>query len=197
MDLIQQLALAGGLAWGSGIRLYAVLFITGGLARLGYLQLPQSLGLLSHDWVLVASGLMLVVEFVADKVPWFDSAWDAVHTFIRVPAGALLAVGAMGSMDPALQMVAAIVGGAIASGSHLGKAGTRALLNTSPEPVSNWSASAAEDLAVPLGLVAAFKFPLVFLGLLVVFLALVAWTIPKLWRALRRGLRRVLGSPHA
>jgi hypothetical protein len=193
MDLIQQLALAGGLAWGSGIRLYAVLFITGGLARLGYLQLPQSLGLLSHDWVLVASGLMLAVEFVADKVPWFDSAWDAVHTFIRVPAGALLAVGAMGSMDPALQMVAAIVGGAIASGSHLGKAGTRALLNTSPEPVSNWSASAAEDLAVPLGLVAAFKFPLVFLGLLLVFLVLVAWTIPKLWR----GLRRVLGSLRA
>jgi hypothetical protein len=186
MDLIQQIALASGLAWGSGIRLYAVLFSAGALARLGWLDLPSSLDVLTHDGVLIASGAMVAVEFIADKVPWFDSIWDAVHTFIRIPAGALLAAASFGSMDPALMTIAAIVGGAIATGSHLTKTGNRALLNTSPEPFSNWTASAAEDIAVPLGLLAAVKWPIVFLVLLVIFLGLVAWLLPKLWRGVRR-----------
>ena len=191
MDLLQQVALGAGLSWASGIRLYAVLFLAGLLSRLGWVDLPAGLQLLNHDWVLGASGLMLAVEFFADKVPMLDSLWDAVHTFIRIPAGALLAVGAMGQLDPALTAVAAILGGTIATGSHLAKAGSRALINTSPEPFTNWGASLAEDLMVPAGLLVALKFPLVFLGLLGVFLILAIWLVPKLWRGLRRMFSRL------
>lgn len=194
MDLIQQVALGAGLAWASGIRLYAVLFLAGLLARLGWLDLPAGLNLLTHDWVLAASGVMLAIEFLADKIPMLDSLWDGVHTFIRIPAGALLAVGAMGQMDPALMAVAAILGGAIATGSHATKTGTRALLNTSPEPFSNWGASFSEDAIAPAGLLLAIKFPLVFLALLAVFLVAVVWLIPKLWRGLRLALRQLFGA---
>lgn len=186
MDLLHQIGLAAGLAWGSGIRLYAALFAAGSLARLGWLELPPALQLLTHDAVLVASGVMLVVEFIADKVPWFDSIWDAVHTFIRIPAGALLAGAAFGTMDPTVIAVAAILGGSIASGSHATKAGGRALINLSPEPMSNWTASFAEDLAVPLGLLAAIRWPIVFLVLLAIFLVVALWLLPRLWGGLRR-----------
>jgi hypothetical protein len=133
---------------------------------------------------------MAAGEFVADKVPAFDSVWDAVHTFVRVPAGAFLAAAALGQADPVWVAVAAILGGAIASGTHLTKAGTRALINTSPEPFSNWTASVGEDLVVPAGLLAAIKLPLVFLGALAVFLIAAAWFLPKLVRAVVRVLRR-------
>src|SRR5215469_14498666 len=119
MENLQSLALAAGLAWASGIRLYAAIFIVGLLGRLGYVQLPEHLQLLEHNWVLGASGFMLLAEFAADKIPAFDSAWDAIHTFIRIPIGAMLAWGAMGSAAPDVQMAAAILGGAIAGGTHL------------------------------------------------------------------------------
>jgi hypothetical protein len=195
LDLIHQLALAGGLAWASGFRLYAALFVTGLAARFGWVDLPASLELLSHPWVLGASGLMFCVEFFADKIPMLDSLWDAIHTFIRIPAGALLAAGAMGQMDPTLTAVAAILGGAIATGAHATKAGTRALINTSPEPVSNWTASAAEDVAVPVGLATAIHFPVLFLVLLAAFVIVAIWVVPKLWRALRWMLRRLQLHP--
>lgn len=200
MDVIQQVALGAGLSWASGIRLYAVLFLAGLAARLGWVDLPSGLAILSHDWVLVASGFMLAVEFFADKIPMVDSLWDAVHTFIRIPAGALLAVGAMGHMDPALTAIAAILGGAIATGSHATKAGTRALVNTSPEPFSNWTASVAEDAIVPAGFLLALKWPIVFLVLLAIFLAVALWLVPKLWRGLRwtfRQLRAAVDPPPA
>ena len=190
MESVSQLALAGGLAWASGIRLYATLFIIGLLGRLDYLHLPQQLLVLQHTWVLMASGLMVLGEFLADKVPGFDSIWDAIHTFIRIPAGAFLAWGAMGDSTPAAQMAAAILGGLITGGTHFAKSGGRAAINTSPEPLSNWTASLGEDGLVLGGLFLAITHPLVFLVLLVLFLALVAWLVPKMFRFLMRIFRR-------
>jgi hypothetical protein len=153
--------------------------------------LPTHLAVLQEPLVLGVAGVMLVAEFVADKVPAFDSAWDAVHTFIRVPAGAVLAAAALGDLDTAWVAVAAILGGTIASAAHATKAGSRALINASPEPFSNWTASFAEDLAVPVGFWLAVQYPVLFLGLLVAFLALAAWLLPKLWRGLRALVARI------
>lgn len=197
MDWLHSIALGAGLAWASGIRLYAVLVLAGAMARLGYLSLPPALEVLQHPLVMAAAGVMALGEFLADKIPAFDSVWDAVHTFIRVPAGAVLAAAALGQADPVWVMVAAIVGGAIASGAHLAKAGTRAVINTSPEPVSNWAASFGEDLLVPAGFLAAIKAPLVFLVLLAGFLAAAIWFVPKLFRALRRLLGKLTDGARA
>ena len=197
MDWLHSIALGAGLAWASGIRLYAVLFLAGAMAHFGYLALPPALEVLQHPLVLAASGVMALGEFLADKVPAFDSVWDAVHTFIRVPAGAVLAAAALGQADPAWVMVAAILGGAIASGAHLTKAGTRAVINTSPEPFSNWAASFGEDLLVPAGFLAAIKAPVVFLVLLVGFLAAAAWLLPKLFRAMKRLAGKMTGGARA
>jgi hypothetical protein len=191
MDWLPEIALAGGLAWASGIRLYVVLFLAGMLGRFGYLELPAQLAVLAEPTVLAVSGVMLVAEFVADKVPAFDSLWDAVHTFIRIPAGAVLAAAALGDLDPVWVAVAAIVGGTIASTAHATKSGSRALINASPEPFSNWTASFAEDLLVPTGLWLAIQFPLLFIGLLVAFVLLALWWLPVLWRGLRSVLARL------
>jgi hypothetical protein len=193
MQSLPQLALAGGLAWASGIRLYATIFIVGMLGRYGYLHLPAQLLVLQHTWVLTAAGVMGVGEFLADKVPGFDSVWDALHTFIRIPAGAFLAWGAMGDSTPAAQMAAAIVGGLITGGTHLAKSGGRAAINTSPEPFTNWTASASEDGLVLGGLFLAIQHPAAFLVALALFLALVAWLLPKLFRFLARIVRRLTG----
>lgn len=195
MESLSQIALAAGLAWASGFRLYAAVFVVGLLGRFGYLDLPQHLAVLEHDWVLAASGVMLFGEFLADKVPAFDSLWDALHTFVRIPAGAFLAWGAMGDAGPAAQVAAALLGGAVTSGTHLFKSGGRAAINTSPEPFSNWGASLGEDGLVLGGLYLAIAHPLVFLVLLVAFLVLVAWLLPKIWRFVGRVLRRLRGDP--
>jgi hypothetical protein len=158
------------------------------------LELPEQLAIVEHPWVLIASGIMLVGEFLADKVPAFDSVWDALHTFIRIPAGAFLAWGAMGDSTPAAQFVAALAGGFITSGTHLFKSGGRALLNTSPEPVSNWTASFSEDGLLLLGLWLAIQHPWVFLVALVLFLVLVIWLTPKLFRLIGRVFRRLRGA---
>jgi hypothetical protein len=195
MESLQQMALAAGLAWASGIRLYAAIFIAGVIGRLGWVELPPGLVMLEHEWVIGVSGVLMLGEFVADKVPAFDSVWDALHTFIRIPAGILLSWGAFSGSGPEVQFAAALAGGAITSGTHFAKAGTRALINTSPEPFSNWGASLTEDLTLIGGLYLIWQHPLVFLALLVVFLAAVAWLLPKLWRALRTLVRRLRGEP--
>lgn len=194
MESLSQLSLAAGLAWASGIRLYATIFIVGMLGRFGYLHLPAELLVLEHDWVLMTAGIMVVGEFLADKVPGFDSVWDAIHTFIRIPAGAFLAWGAMGDATPAAQTAAAILGGLITGGTHLAKSGGRAAINTSPEPLSNWAASIGEDGLVLGGLFLAISHPLAFLILLVLFLALVVWIAPKVFRFLARAVRRLFGG---
>jgi hypothetical protein len=194
MDSIHTIGLAAGLAWASGIRLYAVLFLAGALARLGYLDLPPALDVLSHAWVMTAAGVMALGEFVADKIPAFDSFWDALHTFVRIPAGAFLAAAALGQADPVWVAVAAIVGGAIASGAHLTKAGSRSVINASPEPLTNWAASISEDVLAPAGFLTAVYFPWVFLALLVLFLLGAAWLLPKIWRSVRAIFRRLSGT---
>jgi uncharacterized protein DUF4126 len=181
-QMIQGIVLASLLAWASGIRLYLVIFATGGAAWLGYLELPPALKVLQHPWVIGAAGVMLAMEFLVDKLPGFDSVWDAVHTFIRIPAGALLAAGATGESFGALAVAAGLLGGTITAGTHFTKAGGRAILNASPEPFSNWGASFTEDAMVLGGIWIAFQYPVFFLCALAVFLALVAWLLPKLWR---------------
>ncbi|HJT98628.1 MAG TPA: DUF4126 domain-containing protein [Rhodanobacteraceae bacterium] len=193
MESLSAIALAGGLAWASGIRLYATIFIVGLLGRLDYLHLPGPLVVLEHDWVLIASGIMVAGEFLADKVPGFDSIWDGIHTFIRIPAGAFLAWGALGDATPAAQVAAAILGGMISAGTHLAKSGGRAAINTSPEPLSNWTLSFGEDGLVLAGLFLAIAHPVAFLVLLALFLALVAWLLPKVLRYLMRVFRRLSG----
>src|ERR1700712_4862419 len=150
--MLEALSLAAGLSWASGLRLYLTVFVAGMCERMGLVHLPDTLSVLGSPWVIGVAALLAVVEFLADKIPAFDSLWDAVHTFIRIPAGAVLAVGAFGHADPALLTVAALAGGTLAGAAHLAKAGTRALINLSPEPVSNWAASATEDVGALAGI---------------------------------------------
>lgn len=181
-QVLQTVALASLLAWASGIRLYLVVFVVGLAGTLGYIELPAGLTVLQHPWVIGAAGFLLVMEFLVDKVAGVDSVWDALHTFIRIPAGALLAAGATGDTLSALTVAAGLLGGTITVGTHLTKAGGRAIINTSPEPFSNWAASLTEDALVLAGIWVAFQYPLVFVVALAVFAALVIWLLPKLWR---------------
>jgi hypothetical protein len=192
-ESLHTLALAALLAWASGLRLYLVVFGMGLAGYLGYVQLPDGLEVLKHPWVIGAAGFLLLMEFLADKVPYLDSIWDAVHTFIRIPAGALLAAGATGTDVTAWTVVAGLLGGTITAGTHFAKAGGRAMINTSPEPVSNWGASFTEDAMVLSGMWLALTHPVVFLGLLVLFLLLLVWLIPKVWRGIRLVVERVRG----
>ena len=189
--VLQSVALASLLAWASGVRLYLVVFAIGLGGYFGYIDLPSGLEVLQHPWVIGTAGFMLLIEFLVDKVPAIDSAWDAVHTFIRIPAGALLAAGATTDSLSALAVAAGLLGGTITAGTHFTKAGGRALINTSPEPFSNWGASFAEDVTVVGGIALALYYPVVFLVLLALFIVLVIWLLPKLWNSIR-GLFRVL-----
>ena len=190
-DTLQLIALATALGWASGIRLYAVLFIVGAVGYLGWFDLPQHLQILAHPMVLAASGFMVFVEFFADKIPGVDTVWDVVHTVIRIPAGAALAAGVFGDSPPAWTMAAAIVGGTLAAGSHFTKAGTRAVINTSPEPVSNWIASFGEDLLAGGLVYLALAYPLAALVVVLVLVALSLWLLPKLWRFVRAIVERI------
>jgi hypothetical protein len=190
-QVLQMVALASMLAWASGLRLYLLVFALGLAAHLGYLELPSALQVLQHPWVIGTAGFLLIVEFLADKVPGIDSAWDTIHTFIRIPAGALLAAGATGDTLSALTVAAGLLGGTLAAGTHFAKAGGRALINTSPEPFSNWGASLTEDALVLTGLWLAFAHPVAFLILLAGFVVLLAWLLPKLWRGIRALLQRL------
>jgi hypothetical protein len=191
VDPISAAALAGGMSWASGIRLYMALFMAGWFSHMGWIVLPQGLRVLESPWVMAATGALLVVEFLADKVPGVDSAWDALQTFIRIPAGAILAVAALGQIDPAWTTVAALLGGGLAAGAHFTKAGSRALINTSPEPFSNWTASFSEEAAVIAGLLAAFFHPWLLFAFLAVFFIAAFWLMPKLLRGLRWLFRRL------
>lgn len=191
-DTLQLVALAATLGWASGIRLYAVLFILGGLGYLHWIELPAGLVVLSHPLVLAASGFMCFAEFFADKIPGVDSAWDLVQTFIRIPAGAALAASVFGESSSASMLAAAILGGTLAAGSHLAKSGSRAVINTSPEPFSNWAASLGEELAVGTVLWLAFAYPIAALCVLALIIAFTIWLIPKVWRMIRAMVERVV-----
>jgi hypothetical protein len=192
-DTWQLVALAGALGWASGVRLYAVLFIVGGVGYLGWIPLPGGLELLSHPYVLAASGAMFAIEFFADKIPGVDSFWDLLQTFVRIPAGAALAASVFGDAPAAATLAAAILGGTLAAGSHLAKSGSRMAINTSPEPFSNWAASFGEDLAVGVILWMAFAYPLAALAILALLVLVMIWLIPKVWRFLGRIVQRLRG----
>lgn len=186
MDALQTIALSAGLAWASGLRLYLVVFLAGVLGHFGYLQLPSTLAVLHHPLVIGAAGLMAAAELVADKLPVFDSLWDSFQTFIRIPAGALLAAFALGEVDPAWSVAAGLIGGTITAGTHFAKAGSRLAINASPEPFSNWLASFGEDGLVLGGLWTMLAAPWLFLGLLAVFLIVAGWLLVRFWSLLSR-----------
>jgi hypothetical protein len=185
MDPISSIALAGGLSWASGFRLYATVFIVGILAKYQFIALPDTLDILSNPIVIGVAGLLMIIEFLADKIPYIDSTWDSIQTFIRIPAGALLAMGAINSSDPMLATLAALLGGSLTGMTHATKAGSRALINTSPEPVSNLATSLGEDGLFLTGGWLALMHPIVFVGLLLVFVIFMLWMLPKVWRGIR------------
>lgn len=186
MDITQTIALTMGVAWASGINLYAAILMLGYMGASGNIELPPDLQVLSDPLVMVAAGAMYGIEFFADKIPGVDTGWDAISTFIRIPAGAILAAGAVGDVGAGAQLAAAIAGGALATDSHITKTGTRVLINTSPEPVTNWFASVGEDVAVIAGLWTALYHPALFIVLLVLFILLSIWLLPKIWRGMKK-----------
>ena len=194
LELVHLAALAAALGWASGMRLYAVVFLTGAAGALGWVTLPPGLQVLQHPAVLAVSFAGMAAEFVADKIPGFDSLWDALHTFVRIPAGAALAAGVFGGDSATWAVVAALLGGTLAATAHAAKASTRAAVNTSPEPFSNWTLSLAGDAFVPALLVLAFAAPAWALALLAVLLVLALWLIVRLFGVLRRLLRRLAGG---
>lgn len=190
-EISSLLALTLGAGWASGINLYATVFALGLAGITGYVELPDQLDAIRNPWVLGAAGLMYLVEFIADKIPAFDTVWDAIHTFIRVPAGALMALGATGDHGLALEMTGGLAGGILALNSHATKMGSRAAINTSPEPFSNWAASITEDISVVVGLWLALNHPWMFLGLLVLFVVLSVFLLRVIWSTLKAAIRKV------
>ncbi|BBO84277.1 hypothetical protein DSCO28_48430 [Desulfosarcina ovata subsp. sediminis] len=184
-EITNIIALTMGSAWAAGINLYAAIATLGILSVTGNITLPPDLQVLANPLVIGAACLMFVVEFVADKTPGVDTGWDTIHTFIRIPAGALLAAGAVGEVDPAVSLAAALLGGTLAAGTHGLKAGSRLLINTSPEPFSNWTASVLEDIMVIGGIWTAVNHPWLFIVFLCLFILLMIWLLPKLWRGIK------------
>ncbi len=194
MEAVQIIALTMGLAWASGINLYAAIATLGILGATGNMALPPGLELVQHPAVIAAAGFMYCVEFFADKVQGVDIGWDAIHTFIRIPAAAILAAGAVWHVDPAMALVAGILGGALGATSHVLKTGTRVAINASPEPFSNVGVSLIEDIVVLAGLFGAIYHPAWFLVFLAAFVLAAAWVLPRIWRGVRALWGRVLGT---
>jgi hypothetical protein len=193
METVSLIAATMGVAWASGINLYATVFVLGLLGNMGSIDLPPQLELVQNPGVMIAAGVMYLVEFFMDKVPGVDTAWDALHSFIRIPAGALLAAGMVSPVSPSAEFIGLLLGGGLAAGSHFTKAGSRVMINTSPEPFSNWAASITEDVMVVAGLWTALNHPVIFLLLLAGFIALIVWLLPKLWRAVKKVFATIRG----
>ncbi len=196
-QLITTLALFMGTAWASGINLYAAIATLGLLGVTGNITLPEQLLIVQDPLVITAACVMYVIEFFADKTPGVDTGWDVIHSFIRIPAGALLSAGAVGDVNPALAISAGILGGGITATSHTIKAGSRVLINASPEPFTNWTASVTEDVAVLGGLWAVFYHPVVFIILFILFMLFAVWLLPKIWQGIKilfGKLKSILGS---
>lgn len=198
LDTTQLIALAAALGWASGLRLYAVLAITGLAGYAGWVQLPPGLQLLQHPLMLTGSAALLFVEFFADKIPGLDSLWDLVHTLLRIPAGAALAAGVFGADSATMAAAAALLGGTLAATSHAAKASTRAAANTSPEPFSNIGLSLLGDMAVPGMLWLAFEHPvlaIVAAALSFVAMLVVIWYLSKFLGRVWSRLKMLLGLP--
>lgn len=193
MEVVSIIAATMGVAWASGINLYAAMVMLGWMGSTGQIDLPPGLEILEHPGVLLAAAVMYCVEFFADKIPGVDTGWDALHSFIRIPAGAMLSAGAISPLGPEAELIGLILGGTLSAGSHFTKAGSRVLINTSPEPFSNWTASVGEDVLVIAGLWTALNHPILFIVLLIAFIALVIWLAPKIWRGVRKVCAKIRG----
>lgn len=197
MGIAETIALTMGVAWASGVNLYAAVGMLGILGATGNIDLPPDLEILQSPLVIAAAAFMYAVEFFADKVPGVDTGWDALHTFIRIPAGAALAAGAVGELGPAAELAAIIAGGSLAASTHTVKAGSRVMINASPEPFTNWAASITEDLAVIGGLWLALNHPWLWIAAVILFVVLLIWLLPKIWRGVKTvfgKIRRALGG---
>jgi hypothetical protein len=197
MDLIQTLSLLVGSSFLSGWNAYATVGFLGLFGRLGWLSLPDSLNAITHPLVFGVALFMFLVEFLADKIPAVDSAWDAVHTFIRIPAGALMAYAVVGPMDPALKIAAGLVGGSIAFTAHATKSSVRAIANLSPEPISNWTLSFAQDGLLFLLIWIMIYLPFLMLALVVLFLIFFFWFSRKIFRGFGRMFSKSPPSPQS
>lgn len=186
MDWFSTLSLAFGSAWTSGINLYATVTILGVLQKFGLAKLPGGLDVLDNWWIIGVAAFLYAVEFFADKIPYIDSVWDVVHTFIRVPAGAIVAYAATTQMDESVSIIATLLGGGLALSSHGTKAAVRAGANLSPEPVSNWVLSLVEDVIAFVGTILAVFAPVLIAIVLVIFVIFFVWFAPKVFRAVRR-----------
>jgi len=190
-DTLAALAVALGASWASGLNPYAAVLVMGGAQMLGLVSLPHDLQVLGSPWVLAAGAVLFALNFLADKIPLVDSLNDVLHTFVRIPAGALLAFGAADQLGPEVATIAGLLGGTLAAGSHIAKTGTRALINSSPEPFSNIAASFTEDSLVIGGLILALAHPITFLCLLALFVGTLIWLLPKLVRLALMPFRRL------
>jgi hypothetical protein len=189
MGVLETLSLAMGTAWAAGINVYATVAVLGLAGKYEMIQLPPELQILMEPVVIGVACVMYFIEFFADKVPYVDNGWDAIHTFIRIPAGAILAARAVGDVSPALELAAILAGGTVALASHGTKATARLAINASPEPFTNWFSSIVEDLVVLGGIWLTFNHPVVMLVLVILFIALAAWLIPKLYRLAKTGFK--------
>jgi hypothetical protein len=195
-ETLAAIAIALGAGWASGLNAYAAVLVLGGAQRLGLVALPQDLQILGSPWVLGVAALLFALNFLADKIPYVDSINDALQTFVRIPAGALLAYGAAGGLSPEVAIIAGLLGGTLAAGTHVAKTGSRALINTSPEPFTNVLASLGEDVTVFGGLALAIAHPITFLCLLAVFVLLLIWLLPRLFRLAMKPFRRMARARH-
>ena len=191
MEWFSTLSLALGSAWTSGINLYATVSILGLLQKFGATKLPGGLDVLDNWWIIGVAGFLYLVEFFADKIPYVDSVWDVIHTFIRVPAGAIVAYAATSQTDPTVMIVATLLGGGLAFSSHGTKAALRAGANLSPEPVSNWILSIVEDVLAIVGVFLAVFAPILIAIVLIVFLIFFVWFAPKVLRGIRKLFRGI------
>jgi hypothetical protein len=191
MEWFSTLTLALGSAWTSGINLYATVTVLGLLQKFGSIKLPGGLDVLDNWWIIGVAGFLYAIEFVADKVPYVDSVWDVIHTFIRVPAGAVVAFAATNEMDASMMIIATLLGGGLALSSHGTKAALRAGANLSPEPVSNWILSIVEDILAIVGTILAVFAPILIAIVLIIFLIFFFWFAPKVFRAIGKLIRGV------
>jgi hypothetical protein len=191
MDFISTLAISMGASWVSGINLYATVATLGLLGRFATLKLPGELDVLTSWWVIGVALLLFVIEFIADKIQVVDSVWDVIHTFIRIPAGAVLAATAFGDFDKSIQGIALLLGGGLALSSHGTKSATRVLINTSPEPVSNIAASVVEDVLVVVSILIAVFLPVLIFLVIAAGLAFSIWILPRVIRFFQNVGRRI------
>ena len=190
-ETLTAIAVALGAGWASGLNAYAAVLVLGVAQRLGLVALPHDLQVLESPWVLGVAAILFALNFLADKIPYVDSINDVLQTFVRIPAGVLLAYGAATGLSPEISIIAGLLGGTLAAGTHIAKTGSRALLNTSPEPFTNVFASLGEDVTVFGGLALAIAHPITFLCLLAVFVVLLIWMLPRLIRLAMTPFRRL------